>query len=82
MRTSHSYQAQQSNKCKRIYSKANSVEDVLVNEVVIFLNFSCCWHLQINNKIFLPSSLDALNELPERVIDENIKLFDEFFFKT
>ena len=70
--TSHSYQAQQSNKYKHIYSKTNIVEDVLVNEVIFFLNFSHYWHLQINNKIFPPSSLDALNELPERMSDENI----------
>ena len=48
MMTSHSYQAQQSNKYKRIYLKTNIVEDVLVNEVVFFLNFSHYWHLQIN----------------------------------
>ena len=81
MMTSHSYQAQQSKKYKRIYSKTNIVEDVLVNEVVFFLNVSHYWHLQINNKIFLPSALNALNELPERVSDENIKLFDDFFSK-
>ena len=55
------------------------VEDVLVNEVVFFLNFSHYWHLEINNKIFLPSSLNALNELLERVSNGNIKLFDDFF---
>ena len=38
--TSQNYQAQQSNKYKRIYSKTNIVYDVLVNEVVFFLNFS------------------------------------------
>ena len=64
--TSHSYQVQQSNKYKRIYSKTNIVEDVLVNEVVFFLNFSHYWHLQINNKLFSPSSLDALNGLYQR----------------
>ena len=71
--TSHSYQVQQSNKYKRVYSKTNIVEDVLMNEVVFFLNFSHYWHLQINDKIFPPSSLDALNELRERISDENIK---------
>ena len=81
MMTSHSYQAQQRKNYKRIYSKTNIVEDVLVNEVVFFLNFSHYCHLQINNKIFLPSSMDALNELPERVSDGNIKLFDDFFSK-
>ena len=81
MMASHSYQAQQSNKYKRIYLKTNIVEDVLVNEVVFFLNFSHYWHIQINNKIFSPSSLDALNGLPERISDENIKLFDDFFSK-
>ena len=81
MMTSHSYQAQQSKKYKRIYSKTNIAEDVLVNEIVFFLNVSHYWHLQINNKILLPSALDALNELPERVSDENIKLFDDFFSK-
>ena len=71
--TSHSYQVQQSNKYKRVYSRTNIVEDVLMNEVVFFLNFSHYWHLQINDKIFPPSSLDALNELRERISDENIK---------
>ena len=70
--TSHSYQVQQSNKYKRVYPKTNIVEDVLMNEVVFFLNFSHYWHLQINYKIFPPSSLDALNELRERISDENI----------
>ena len=74
MMTSHSYQAQQSNKYKRIYSKLNIVEHVLVNEVVFFLNLSHYWHLQINNKLFLPSSFDALNGLPERISDENMKI--------
>ena len=36
---------------------------------------------QINRKIFSPSSLDALNGLPERINDENIKLFDDSFSK-
>ena len=44
------------------------------------LNFLHYWHLQINNKIFLPSSLDALNGLPEKISDESIKLFDNFFY--
>ena len=52
-----------------------------MRQVVFFLNFSHYWHLQINNKIFSPSSLDALNGLPERISDENIKLFDDFFSK-
>ena len=40
MMTSHSYETHQSNKYKCSYSKANTVEDVLVNEVVFFSNFS------------------------------------------
>ena len=31
-----------------------------MNEVLFFLNFSHYWHLQINDKIFPPFSLDAL----------------------
>ena len=58
------------------------VEDVLVNKVVFFWNFSHCWHLQINNKSFSPSLLDALNELPERISDGNIKLFDDSLFQN
>ena len=81
MMTSHSYQAQQSNKCKRISLKTNIVEDFLVNELVFCLNFPHYQHLQIDNKIFSPFSLYALNGLPERISDENIKLFDDFFSK-
>ena len=52
-----------------------------MNEIVFFLNFSSYCHLQVNNKLFSPSSLDALSGLPERISDKNIKPFDDFFSK-